>query len=220
MENTHIMNYIMTEFEICESALRFGFVKFMYRKVSGEIRVAIGTKNLDYLKKIDSLPSGDDKRGKYQNLCTYYDLVRGAWRCFRKDLFEHLVFDNLTKEEACTQALAIAIKDQECDVESVMRDVTMLIGTDSTSKITDFVCGHITDDADEITTNCMHDVFNISVSKHTDLSTINIPINIETIEPTESEHTQMSIINKENLLDELMRLRQRESEIILELFRL
>lgn len=56
--------------------LRLGAVKFYFRKVGGQLRIAIGTLDLSRLPS-DKQPKG----GKGPNRCTsYYDLEKGDWR--------------------------------------------------------------------------------------------------------------------------------------------
>jgi len=56
--------------------LRQGTVKFYYRKLSGELRVAVGTLDLNKLPQ-DKLPKGGTK---YGNATSYFDLEKGEWR--------------------------------------------------------------------------------------------------------------------------------------------
>jgi len=56
--------------------LNQGAVKFYYRKVGGELRIALGTLDLTRLPQ-DKLPKG----GKISDSqVAYYDLEKGAWR--------------------------------------------------------------------------------------------------------------------------------------------
>lgn len=56
--------------------LKNGSTKFYFRKISGELRIAIGTLDLS------RIPSQQKpKSGKGPNKCTtYYDLEKGLWR--------------------------------------------------------------------------------------------------------------------------------------------
>lgn len=47
-------------------------VSFRYRKVSGALRPATGTLNVEYQRKTDALPNW--------KILTYYDMERGDWR--------------------------------------------------------------------------------------------------------------------------------------------
>ena len=62
--------------EELKTKLRKGSVKFYFRKVGGELRIAMGT--LD-LSRIPS--TGQPKGGVGPARCTsYYDLEKGVWR--------------------------------------------------------------------------------------------------------------------------------------------
>jgi hypothetical protein len=59
-----------------KTRLRTGTVKFYFRKVGGDLRIAMGT--LDLAKVPET---GQPKGGKGPNNCTsYYDLEKGVWR--------------------------------------------------------------------------------------------------------------------------------------------
>ena len=62
--------------EELKAKLRTGSVRFYFRKVGGELRIAMGT--LDLLRiPLDKHPKG----GKGPNRCTvYYDLEKDSWR--------------------------------------------------------------------------------------------------------------------------------------------
>jgi len=56
--------------------LRNGSVKFYFRKVGGDLRIALGTLDLAKVPQV-SQPKG----GNGPNACTsYYDLEKGVWR--------------------------------------------------------------------------------------------------------------------------------------------
>ena len=59
-----------------KNKLRSGSFKFYFRKVGGELRIALGTLDLN------RIPSPNQpKGGKGPNSCTaYYDLEKGFWR--------------------------------------------------------------------------------------------------------------------------------------------
>jgi hypothetical protein len=56
--------------------LRAGTQKFYFRKVGGELRIAMGTLDLDRVPRV-----AQPKGGRGPASCTaYYDLEKGAWR--------------------------------------------------------------------------------------------------------------------------------------------
>lgn len=197
----------MNEIEVLIAALKVGFVKFSYYKVDGTLRTAIGTKCFDYINEMGVAPKSEDKREKNPNLCVYYDMVRCAWRCFRKDLFNHIEYENMSAEEACAYAMGVAVKDEECDVERVINLFTSFVGVTSVAKITDYVCDHKESEVEDIAEGCMEEVFHI------------VPTNVEVVAapsvaiPT----TQMSNDRRAELKAELLRLKAREIEILSEL---
>lgn len=67
--------------EQLKKKLRSGqIVKFVYLKSNGDIRVAFGTTNADFLK--DKVRGWGDSRENYAT-SAYYDLEKGGWRSFR-----------------------------------------------------------------------------------------------------------------------------------------
>lgn len=56
--------------------LRQGSQKFYFRKVGGELRIALGTLDLSRVPS-QNQPKGGIKPG---NATAYYDLEKGAWR--------------------------------------------------------------------------------------------------------------------------------------------
>lgn len=60
-------------------ALRNGVTHFIYVKKDGSLRVAKGTKNFDFIPSED-IPTGGGNEIP-DNIETYYDVDRGAWRC-------------------------------------------------------------------------------------------------------------------------------------------
>lgn len=61
--------------------LRSGqIVKFAYLKSNGDIRVAHGTTNVDFVK--DKIRGWGESRENYATTA-YYDLEKGGWRSFR-----------------------------------------------------------------------------------------------------------------------------------------
>ena len=67
--------------EQLKKKLRSGqIVKFAYLKSNGDIRVAYGTTNADFVK--DKVCGWGESRENYATTA-YYDLERGGWRSFR-----------------------------------------------------------------------------------------------------------------------------------------
>lgn len=60
-------------------ALRNGVTHFIYVKKDGSLRVANGTKNFDFIPSED-VPTGGGNEMP-DNIETYYDVDKGAWRC-------------------------------------------------------------------------------------------------------------------------------------------
>lgn len=59
-----------------------GVVTFMFRKVDKTSRFAVGTRDLNLIPKKDH-PKGLNE-SKSEDVVTYYDLIKKAWRSFRK----------------------------------------------------------------------------------------------------------------------------------------
>ena len=59
-----------------KNRLRSGSAKFYFRKVGGELRIALGTLDLSRVPS-QNQPKGGIKPG---NATSYYDLEKGAWR--------------------------------------------------------------------------------------------------------------------------------------------
>lgn len=67
--------------EQLKKKLRSGqIVKFAYLKSNGEVRVAFGTTNPDFVK--DKVCGWGESRENYATTA-YFDLERGGWRSFR-----------------------------------------------------------------------------------------------------------------------------------------
>jgi hypothetical protein len=60
-------------------ALRNGVTHFIYVEKDGSLRVAKGTKNFDFIPSED-VPTGGGNEMP-DNIETYYDVDKGAWRC-------------------------------------------------------------------------------------------------------------------------------------------
>lgn len=203
--NTHVMN----ELEVLKSAMQFGFVKFIYKKVDGSERIAIGTRNAEYIDQVGGTPKGEDKRAKNPLLCTYFDLTKGAWRCFRTDLFVGIRYNEngtstISKESACAQALALAVQDPSTNIEGVMKNISTLIGTEKCSRLTDYVC----DNKDTFNEDaCLSEVFGIGAEN----SAKEVRVDNSATTPTRVAE------NAENRLADLcheeLRLRYRLAEI-------
>ena len=71
----------MEKFNIASfyEALRNGVTHFIYVKKDGSLRVAKGTKNFDFIPSED-VPTGG-RNEMPDNIETYYDVDKGAWRC-------------------------------------------------------------------------------------------------------------------------------------------
>lgn len=59
-----------------KESLKTGSFRFFYRKVGGELRIALGTLDLSRVPTIDQPKGGTSPGAK----TSYYDLERGAWR--------------------------------------------------------------------------------------------------------------------------------------------
>lgn len=84
--------------------LRSGqIVKFAYLKSNGDIRVAYGTTNVDFVK--DKIRGWGESRENYATTA-YYDLEKGGWRSFR--------WENLIAGILAVILLFLAIPHTEC----------------------------------------------------------------------------------------------------------
>lgn len=88
-------------FEELNGKLKLGEVWFAYKKKNGDIRIALGTTNLDEIPEEDE-PVGGESKDPYK---AYYDLMKGEWRCFLpenllwyEDCEESLVDESVLKE--------------------------------------------------------------------------------------------------------------------------
>ena len=66
------------------SLLNKGIVKFTYRKVDGTIRNAVGSRNLDAVRKCFGIYVPTPKTGK-NNPTAYYDIEKEDWRSFKAE---------------------------------------------------------------------------------------------------------------------------------------
>lgn len=75
-------------------------VWFAYRKVNGDLRVALGTTNPEEIGE-DDLPTGSDKPTS-DSVVRYFDVMSDGWRSFRNENLvwvNELAGDNMTIEE-------------------------------------------------------------------------------------------------------------------------
>lgn len=205
----------MNKVEVLQAALKEGFVKFSYYKTDGTLRIAIGTKNMPFIEEIKAMPSKDDKRDANPNLCTYYDLTRSAWRCFRKELFDDIIYEEMSPNEACVNAIAIAMNDPDCDIEKVMQMSFAIIGTKATQDIVSYVCARIGED--DVVDGCMETIYGTTHERALGIKSDKPTPTAATepiVTPTHTPTTQMSTKKREELIEELVVLRRRESEIL------
>ena len=80
-----------------KKALRINVATFLYRKKDGELRIAIGTKNLNLIPEIYH-PIGDTVQSNINNI-RYFDLEKQAWRSFQKDSFVGFITGMIKKEK-------------------------------------------------------------------------------------------------------------------------
>lgn len=201
--------HVMSAYEVCKTALGHGFVKFAYIKKDGTYRVAIGTRCPEILGELNAQPNGGDKEN-CPSTCAYYDIIRGGWRCFRIDAFKEMLFDNMSVEKACTEALTISLTNRD-GLETCLMGITKLIGERATTEMMNFAVNNMTlldaDELDEYEEKLRTAVFP------------NVPVTAQRVveEPT----TQMSSSdNKEDLIKRLMELRREEDEILAKLLRM
>ena len=73
----------MEKFEKLHKQLHEGIVKFTYTKKNGEVREAVGTLMFEAVTMFGgNIPEG--KKVRAENVQTYYDIEKQAWRCFDK----------------------------------------------------------------------------------------------------------------------------------------
>ena len=84
--------------------LNEGTVRFLYEKNNGEIREALGTRNIDILMNDEGSGFTEDDKPKgtgreYETSCPYWDLEKKAWRSVRIDsVITILEFNNKYEE--------------------------------------------------------------------------------------------------------------------------
>ena len=84
-----IKNMLDELFDI-KRLLSEGTVRFLYEKNNGEVREALGTRNIDLLLNDEGsgFTENDKPKGpgkEYNNVCPYWDLEKKAWRSVRID---------------------------------------------------------------------------------------------------------------------------------------
>ena len=91
--------------EDIKNLLSEGIVRFLYEKNNGEIREALGTRNIDILMNDEGSGFTEDDKPKgtgreYETSCPYWDLEKKAWRSVRIDsVITILEFNNNKYEE-------------------------------------------------------------------------------------------------------------------------
>lgn len=91
--------------ENIKNLLSEGIVRFLYEKNNGEIREALGTRNIDILMNDEGSGFTEDDKPKgtgreYETSCPYWDLEKKAWRSVRIDsVITILEFNNNKYEE-------------------------------------------------------------------------------------------------------------------------
>ena len=195
----------MTELEICKLALNEGVVMFDFTKINGEQRVAIGTRNPDILNAVGGTPKGSAEDRKEQNPTIYcfYDLVKGAWRCFKTNLFGHIRYEKMTKEQTAREILreARSIGEDELGRSMAAKFVPMDIVGTMFSAILDGC------DDDEIAVR-LHPAPSAPSSRPSAPSS-----SAPTIRQV-AESSRVATNNRADLINELIRLRERETEIL------
>jgi hypothetical protein len=84
------MQLIRLPLAILKQKLMTEIVNFQYQKIDGTVRPAVGTLVTDLIPA-DQRPRG--RRPAYQNVMTYYDLERAAWRCFRLNNYQGILYE-------------------------------------------------------------------------------------------------------------------------------
>lgn len=190
MENVSIMN----ELEVCKVALNHGVVKFQFTKKDGTERIAIGTRNPEILDAVGGTPKGANEDRKEQNPLIYcfFDLVKGAWRCFRTDLFGHILYENMDKEQTAREILREARSNGEDEVGRMM--ASKFVPMDIVGTMFSAILDGCDDDE-------------IAVRLHTPSAPSSRP-------SAPSSRPAPASSDRADLINELIRLRERESEIL------
>lgn len=200
----------MSELEVAKAALNQGIVKFWYTKKDGSRREAIGTRNPSVLDLVGGTPKGEREDRKEQNplIFCYYDFGKAAWRCFRTDLFGGLLFEQMTREQAAAEVLQSGRAEGDDDIAKSV--ATRLVGAEMTSAmfrdlLNDLPIGEVVERA---TTKPSHR----AEPSHSTEPT-------RSTESRATEPTRSTEPSRAELLDELLRLRERETEILRVLLR-
>lgn len=205
-------NYnVMSELDVCKCALNEGVVKFSFTKINGEQRIAIGTRNPDILNAVGGTPKGSAEDRKEQNPTIYcfFDLVKGAWRCFKTNLFGHILYENMSKEDTAREILreARSIGEDELGRSMAAKFVPMDIVGTMFSAILDGC------DDEQIAVRLHHTPSAPSAPSSSRPSAPSAPS-----APTMRQVSESSRLttngNRADLIAELMKLRQRETEIL------
>lgn len=201
-------NYnVMSELDVCKCALNEGVVKFSFTKINGEQRIAIGTRNPDILNAVGGTPKGANEDRKEQNPTIYcfFDLVKGAWRCFKTNLFGHILYENMDKEQTAREILkeARSIGEDELGRSMAAKFVPMDIVGTMFSAILD---------------GCSDDEIEVRLHPAPSAPSSSRPSSSAPSAPTIRQVSESSRVathdNRADLIGELVRLRIRETEIL------
>jgi hypothetical protein len=178
--------------------LNAGIVKFWYTKKDGSRREAIGTRNPEILDTLGGTPKGEREDRKEANplIYCYYDFGKAAWRCFRTDLFGGLLFEHLTNEQAAAEVLKSGREEGDDEIAKCV--ATKLVGSTMAAKmfsdlLNDFSVSEIVERA-------------VAPSSPKGCMPSSAPA------PTPIHH--VSLDDRNELIAELLSIRERESEIL------
>lgn len=149
----------MSDLEKLKDSMSKGFVKFIYQKIDGSSRVAIGTRNSMLIKTFNG-EHCDSKHEQNPYVFPYFDLVKGGWRCFKINLFDRICYNNdnecvLSNELASVLSIVTAINNTEFDIECTINNIKTLIGEKECQKIVNYVCDNRIHHAEE----CLYAIF-------------------------------------------------------------
>jgi aspartate carbamoyltransferase regulatory subunit len=206
---------LMSELEILNAALAVGWVKFSYYKVDGTHRVAVGTRNAALIEQIAA--RGKKQRDYYvESVTPYFDLSRGDFRCFRNQNFDRIELERLTPQQAVIDAMTIAYAmndvsaDQYHDVVEMCND---LVGADFVSAVS----LSLSNNPSNLTDN-EQVVERISQSVARQVRET-MPHCFVTTEQKVSGRVTEQKKTRAELIAELLEIRKRESEILVELLK-
>lgn len=196
---------LMSELEITTAALAIGWVKFSYYKADGTKRVAIGTTNRALIDQIRGYSMGAhrENRSFYEDLHGYFDLSRGNWRQFKAERFIGLELKRLSNEDAIKIAITISYADAAksrnvVDIAAYRNLLSIgeiLVGSKFVNEISEIVmCKFDTMETRDFT---IRDIDNV-------ISVLHVTAMVEEKPKT----------NRDALIAELKKLRQREEEIL------